>query len=86
MNGDDWSWTVGLFLFALISYLLLNAATSQLITAGVIPLPESLPAILDPRSRRSIESLVGGQAKGNWSLALVSLCALLFNTFGEEFW
>jgi membrane protease YdiL (CAAX protease family) len=86
MDGDDWSWTVGLFLFALASYLLLNAIVSQLITAGVIALPESLPTILDPRSKRLIESLVDGQAKGNWSLVLVNITALLFNTFGEEFW
>lgn len=30
--------------------------------------------------------LVGGQVKGNWSLVLVNVIALLFNTFEEEFW
>jgi membrane protease YdiL (CAAX protease family) len=86
MDGNDWLWTVGLFIFALVSYFPLQAIISQFIVEGIIALPDSLPTILDPRTEQSIESLVGGQVKGNWTLVLVNFSALLFNTFGEEFW
>jgi len=86
MDGNDWLWTGGLFIFALVSYFPLNAIISQFIAKGIIPLPDSLPTILDPRTKQSIELLMGGQVKGNWWLVLVNFSALLFNTFGEEFW
>jgi membrane protease YdiL (CAAX protease family) len=86
MDGDDWLWTVGLFVFALASYLPLKALTARFIAEGVIPLPDALPTILDPRATQSVEVLMGGRMAGNWPLALVNLSALLFNIFGEEFW
>jgi membrane protease YdiL (CAAX protease family) len=86
MDGDDWLWTGGLLVFALVTYFPLRAITVRLIGEGVIPLPASLPTILDPRAKQSVEVLMGGQVKGNWPLALVNLSALFFNTFGEEFW
>ena len=72
MDGNDWFWTVGLFIFALVSYFPLRAITiSQFLTEGIIALPDSLPTILDPRTKQSTELLMGGQVKGNWPLALV---------------
>jgi membrane protease YdiL (CAAX protease family) len=75
-----------LFTFALASYFPLRGITSRFIAQGIIPLPDALPTILDPRVTLSVQSLMGGQVEGNWSLALVNLSALLFNTLGEEFW
>jgi membrane protease YdiL (CAAX protease family) len=86
MDGDDWLWTMGLFAFALASYFPLKAVTSRFIAEGIIPLPDSLPTILDPRVTLSVEVLMGGRVQGNWSLALVNLIALLFNTVGEGLW
>jgi membrane protease YdiL (CAAX protease family) len=86
MDGEDWLWTVGLFAFALVSYLTLRSLSSRLIFEGIIPLPDALPTILDPRATLSIHSLMGGRVAGNWPLLLINLIALLFNTFGEEFW
>jgi membrane protease YdiL (CAAX protease family) len=86
MDEDDWLWTGGLLVFALATYFPLRAITLRLITEGLIPLPASLPSILDPRTKHSVKVLMGGQVKGNWPLVLVSLSALFFNTFGEEFW
>jgi hypothetical protein len=73
MDGDDRLWTGGLLVFALVTYLPLRAITARLITEGIIALPTWLPTILDPRTKQSIEVLMGGQVKGNWRLALVTL-------------
>jgi membrane protease YdiL (CAAX protease family) len=86
MDAHDWLWTVGLFAFALASYFPLKSITSRLIMQGIIPLPDALPTILDPRATQSVQALMGGRVAGNWPLLLVNLTALLFNTFGEELW
>jgi membrane protease YdiL (CAAX protease family) len=86
MRREDWLWTAGLLAFTAVAYLPLRAAVRQLVLQGTVPLPDSLPAILDPRTQQSVASLMGGRATGNWSLALVSLSALFFNVFGEELW
>jgi membrane protease YdiL (CAAX protease family) len=90
LKGRDWLWTIGLGLFGLIATGAFTALATLLIIAGVIPIPASIPAALDPRiqmtSLDTLEQLVGGPIKGNWLFLSVYFVLLFFNIVGEEFW
>jgi membrane protease YdiL (CAAX protease family) len=86
MDREDWLWAAGLLIFAGATYLPLRSVALRLVGQGAIPLPESIPQALDPRTRHPVEWSMGGWVKGNWPLALISLSALFFNVFGEELW
>lgn len=76
MSKRDWLWTIGLTVFAVISYVLLNT-TVDWIKGTVIDGPDWLD--IDG-------TLYGFEIAGNWWLVLIHLMILLFNVIGEEFW
>ncbi len=80
---------MGLFLLLLVGYGLLNAFSQLLITQGWLPLPQNLPALLDPRvtlSTAVLDTMVGGQISGNWAVIILYFIMLSFNIVGEELW
>ncbi len=89
MDGKSWLWVVGILVLSLLGFGLASQVGSGLITTGIMPLPASLPAFLDPQSTVSpllaLDEAFGG-LKGNW-MALAAFGVLLFfNIIGEEFW
>ena len=76
MSKKDWLWTIGLTIFAIISYVLLNV-TVDWIKGSII----DAPTWLDIEGK-----LYGFEIKGNWWLVLIQLVILIFNVVGEEFW
>lgn len=89
MDGKSWLWVIGILVLSLMGFGLFSQIESGLINIGIMPLPASLPAFLDPRN--SVSSLLAldeafGGLKGNW-IGLAAFGVLLFfNIIGEEFW
>jgi membrane protease YdiL (CAAX protease family) len=80
---------LGLFLLLLIGYGLFNAVSQMLIAQGWLPLPQNLPALLDPRvvlTTAVLDNMVGGQILGNWGVIILYFIMLSFNIVGEELW
>jgi len=89
MTGRDWLWSIGALVVMLTSYGLVMALTRVVIVRGILPLPGSIPAAIDPRiqhSSESVDALFGGSASGDWSLAAMVFVLLFFNVVGEELW
>lgn len=88
MDWRSWRWTVSLFLVSMLGWFLLRLFSSWMIEIGIIPIPENLPAIVDPRSVLSAEAyeLATGGLKGNWLFLLTTIVLLFFNIVGEEAW
>ena len=89
LKAKDFLWGFGIFFLGLVSYGILSQISLGLIRAGVIPMPDNLPALVDPRINMSLETLsqaAGGQIRGQWSLVLLALVTYFFNIVGEELW
>ena len=86
LNGHDWIWVLVLVTFSFISYLTLRQVVASLLTDKLNLLPISVPRIIDPRLKISVNELAGGTVRGNWLLVVVSSIVLFFNIFGEELW
>jgi membrane protease YdiL (CAAX protease family) len=90
MTGRDWLWTLGLSVFGLLATGAFTYLANLLVSAGVIPLPAAIPAVLDPRlpatDLDAVARLMGGRIVGNWPVVTVYFVVLFFNIFGEEFW
>lgn len=88
MSLKDWGITALVFAVEMALFVFISDITKNLVTAGHIPLPENIPAFIDPRSIFTTESLdaaIGG-LKGNWFIFFFSIGLLLINVLGEEFW
>lgn len=60
-----------------------------LVAAGFIPLPQTIPALLDPRvalDSATLARFAGGQLAGNWGIIVLFGLHLFFNIAGEELW
>jgi membrane protease YdiL (CAAX protease family) len=83
-------WGVGIFLAAMVGYGIFSQLGGLLISKGLIPLPENLPALLDPRIKLSVPMLVQESGsttlKRQWGTAFIWFLMLFFNIAGEEFW
>jgi membrane protease YdiL (CAAX protease family) len=89
LRAVDFLWGFGIFIVGSISYGALSSITSNLIDAGVILLPEGLPALVNPQTSITVETLnqaAGGHIQGQWSLVLLALVTYFFNIVGEELW
>ncbi len=86
MRRADWGWTLGLVLVA--SLATLNPVSRLLVDHGIIPLPEHMPALLDPRIVQEPASLSQSLSAGmpGWAFAGLNLLFLLINVLGEELW
>ena len=89
MTREDWLWTLGASLVCLVANQALWRLGRILATRGLIPLPGSIPAALDPTLQLEIPAyreMMGLGALGNWALIALIVAVMFFNTFGEEFW
>jgi membrane protease YdiL (CAAX protease family) len=88
MDGKAWVWAAATFVVMFLGSGILGQVERVLIANGLMPMPNSLPAFLDPRTTLSLQAFdqaFGGLA-GN-GLAIVACVVLLFfNIVGEEFW
>ena len=92
MERKGWLWTIGLFLFMLITAgllsVLLLSIIPGLVEKGVLTIPDSTPSFIDPRIPQGLESMknqMGAEAVGNWSLLVITIFSLILNILGEEF-
>lgn len=88
MNGRIWLWTIAALLAALVAYQLLSQVQTSLALQGVIPIPEGLPGVLDPRQEIGPDTLhlIYGDIQGDWLVLAVFLVLLFVNIAGEEIW
>jgi membrane protease YdiL (CAAX protease family) len=89
LRGRDLLWGLGIFIVGMIGYGVLSQISLYLIDAGVMPVPEGLPTLVNPELNFSLEALdqaAGGKISGQWSLVLLALVTYFFNIVGEEFW
>jgi len=80
MERKGWLWTIGLFLFMLITAgllsVLLLSIIPGLVEKGVLTIPDSTPSFIDPRIPQGLESMknqMGAEAVGNWSLLVIAI-------------
>ena len=79
---------LGLFAAIMVGYGLLNGLATM-VTQGWMPIPNYLPALLDPRvalTTAVLDNMVGGHISGNWSVVILYFIMFFFNIVGEELW
>jgi membrane protease YdiL (CAAX protease family) len=90
MDGKTWMWSLGaLVAGSVVGFTLVSLLSDWLITQGVIPIPDSIPAFMSPETLTdpmTVYNEATGGLRGNW-LPLIGMSVLLFfNIVGEEFW
>jgi membrane protease YdiL (CAAX protease family) len=88
MTLRDWLWTAGIFVAPALLNRQFARLTKLAIDRGTIPLPDAIPAFVDPRTVFSVPTLdtaVGGLRR-NWTVLAVTVVLLVVNVLGEEFW
>ena len=83
----DIAWGIGAFIAAMLGMGLFSLLGTQMISAGLIPIPKNLPLLLDPSAvfnNASLNQAVGGQIVGNWQVLLLYFIMFFFNIAGEE--
>jgi len=87
MNGNDWLWTLGALVIMLFGYGIGSQISKRLINNGILKLPKTLPAWLDPRMMNfeTLDHSMGG-LPGNWRAFISFTFVFLFNVIGEELW
>lgn len=89
MDWKTWLWSILIFLMAGGITSVLSGVSMSLIKQGIIPIPNNLPAFMDPTSGvnglEAMDQAVGGLA-GNFLPAISLFIILVFNIVGEEFW
>lgn len=88
MDGRAWLWTPGVWVVQLALWFLLQRLSAWLIAQGIIPVPQYLPALLDPggevsRGPCTTRRLVACRGIGASSLPR---WRSFFNIAGEELW
>jgi membrane protease YdiL (CAAX protease family) len=85
MSGKEWLWTLGALIIIFVGFGFGSQFSKRLIAKGVLKLPKSLPAWIDPTktSLKTLEQSAGG-LQGNWSAFFVFLLVFIFNVLGEE--
>ena len=88
MTGRDWLWTLVGFVVQMAIWFGLQQATARLVAADLIPIPNTLPAFIDPRNTvdAALYSEAAGGLQGNWGFLLTTAAVLVANILGEEFW
>jgi len=88
IRGKDWLVLAVVFAVEMVFFILFNYINLKLLESGNIPLPAGIPEAADPLGSTGlafIESCVG-TLKGNWTVFLITLIALIINVVGEEMW
>ena len=79
----------GLFILATIAYGAASQVSVALIDHGLIPIPDGIPSLVDPRisfDQAALNRLAGGSLFGHWELVALFLVLFFFNIVGEELW
>ncbi len=82
-------WALASIVVAILAAQLMMPLTAYLVENGWIPLPNTIPAMLDPRLEQNLENMqtmMGREARGNLTIALFIPVLLIFNTLSEEIW
>ena len=90
MDGKAWLWSLGTLLVgSVIGFGLVSQFSSWLIAQGVIPIPDSIPAFMSPKTLTepmTVYNEATGGLRGNWLPFIGMAITLFFNIVGEEFW
>jgi membrane protease YdiL (CAAX protease family) len=88
MDGRAWFWTLGVWVLQLAIWFLLQKLSAWLIAQGIMPVPQNLPAFIEPGGEVSgaVYDQAAGGLKANWAFVFTSLAVLVFNILGEELW
>ena len=90
MDGKAWLWSLGALLVgSVIGFGLVSQFSSWLIAQGVIPIPDSIPAFMSPKTLTepmTVYNEATGGLRGNWLPFIGMAITLFFNIVGEEFW
>lgn len=89
MTGRNWLWVLGGTIAGFVAYYLGSMPGSWLIEKGLMPLPEWIPAWIDPRVTMSFVerfNVEAGGLRGNWLVFVLAATTFFFNIFGEEIW
>jgi membrane protease YdiL (CAAX protease family) len=90
MSRKEWLWIFVGFLAGGAGMTILAPVGRALVERGLLPLPDSIPAVLNPSvpltDLSTFASLMGERAVGNWWLVVLAVVLLFFNIVGEEFW
>lgn len=88
IRGKEWFWTLSLLVFSISLHIALMPTAKWLVSVLPLPLPSSLPPVIDPRVVQTAipSDFLGIPLLGNWRFAILYLVILFFNIFGEEFW
>jgi membrane protease YdiL (CAAX protease family) len=79
----------GLFVLVTFAYGAAGQVGVALIERGLIPIPNGVPALVDPRisfDLAALDRLAGGSLLGRWELVALYLVMFFFNIVGEELW
>lgn len=77
-------WTIGLFLFVLVSYFGLGFTQKLVANIPFFAPPSYFPAEINPLKTMVFGELMETPIKGNWWVILVYTIGWFFNIFGEE--
>lgn len=88
IQRTDFAWAMLIFIIGFIGSGILGGISQQLIARGIIPLPDALPLIFDPRAdltdTESWRTFLNGSIRGNWRALYLYFIMLFFNIVGEE--
>jgi len=89
ITGKACVWAISATMVGFIGSGLGNRIGDWLIENGIMPMPTSLPAWLDPQISMSFTerfNLTAGGLRGNWLAFMMTVIYFFFNIIGEEFW
>jgi membrane protease YdiL (CAAX protease family) len=89
MTGKKWVWVAGGTIAGFTLYYLVSPLGSWLVEQGFMPLPDWIPAWLDPRVTIPLVDKFNAEAgglRGNWLVFIAASITFFFNIIGEEFW
>lgn len=88
IQRSDFAWALLIFIVAILSTGLMSVLTKQLIASEIIPLPDNIPLIFDPRADlldpANWQTFLNGNIRGNWRALFLYFVMLFFNIVGEE--
>ncbi|MDX1689183.1 MAG: CPBP family intramembrane glutamic endopeptidase [Candidatus Promineifilaceae bacterium] len=80
---------VGVYAAMVVAGGVAGVVGRALVEAQLIPLPDSVPLLLDPRAAINAATLTkfaGGRLAGNWAIIVLFAVQIFFNVAGEELW
>ena len=85
----DVLWALAIFAACMVGYGIFSQVSATLVARGILPIPQGLPGLMDPRVKQTaamLDQMAGGSMRGNWGAAALYFVMLFFNIAGEELW